>query len=322
MILFSLIFWIAMSAFCSGVESGIYSINPLHLRLYIEQESVWQKYAKRIAILLEDKQALICMILIYNNICNYCVSACSAQFITSLNLNCNTELISTLIITPIVFIFGETLPKNIFRNIETKIIYRLSIILYICKKLALPIIYILKSLVRFVSFLFHVQEENNEFYWNISQVTHLFSTGAKEGILTDQQKNIAKNIIQMQTESVKSTMIPLNTIGTLPPDFSKEMLLQKTKETNFTEFPVIDEKTGNILGIANFYHVFYEADDPKKLSVATCVSENSNVRDALYICTQKKQNILLVQNKEKKLVGVVTKQILFQYLLQKHRNVH
>lgn len=318
MTIFFILFWLFMSAIYCGLETGFYSLNPIRLRLHLEQKDSMYKMARRLEKLLEDKQSLICMTLIYTNLSHYFATSIATAYILSWNFSVNGELLSTLIMTPIIFLFSETIPKNIFRTRADHWIYYLSYLIEWCKIIITPLIWILKQIIRFFSFLFHIKKEKEELYWSRSQIIHLFSASAEDGLVTKQQNEIAHNIIAMKDDTVEKNMIPIKKIGTLTEDFTFEMVMQKTKETNFTDFPVIQKNTCKIIGIARFYDTYYN----KKVSIlpATCIEPSCNVRDALLLCTQNKQHILVVTDSNHCPIGLITKQILFQYLLKRHTN--
>jgi len=89
-----LILFILFSSYFSGIDIAIYCINRVRLQYKVDRGIRSAKIIKR---LLEDPQALICTVLIGNNIVNY-LAAATFTYIISKNMSqANSELVATLI---------------------------------------------------------------------------------------------------------------------------------------------------------------------------------------------------------------------------------
>jgi len=137
-----LILFILFSAYFSGIEIAIYCINRVRLQYKVDRGIRSAKIIKR---LLEDPQALICTILIGNNIMNYLAAAMFTS-ITSKNISqANPELVATLIMAPIMLVFAEVMPKNVCQRRADTFLYTASTSVKFFSQLFLPLVYILKG---------------------------------------------------------------------------------------------------------------------------------------------------------------------------------
>ncbi len=137
-----LILFILFSSYFSGIEIAIYCINRVRLQYKVDRGIRSAKIIKR---LLEDPQALICTILIGNNIMNYLAAAMFTS-ITSKNISqANPELVATLIMAPIMLVFAEVMPKNICQRRADTFLYTASSSVKFFSQLFLPLVYVLKG---------------------------------------------------------------------------------------------------------------------------------------------------------------------------------
>ena len=218
LIIIEIIFWMLLAGFFAGLETGIYSLNVLRLRLTMKDGPV-PAAVSRVHKLLSDKQSLICMTLIGTNLgIQFATSVCT-HYITTCNFPVNPEVLATLVLAPFIFLFSETIPKNIFRNQADVIIYRLSWVIGLLKNLFLPFIFLLRLLIDLCCFFIGSEEIREQAYLDRVQLKQLLLTGAEEGVLSVYQNTIAKNIMQLGKIPVKEAMIPLALTQTLAPGF-------------------------------------------------------------------------------------------------------
>ena len=306
-----------LAGFFAGLETGIYSLNMLRLRLMLKNKPV-AAAVLRIQQLLADKQALICMTLIGTNLGIHFATAVTTRYITTCNLPVNSEVVATLALAPFIFLFSETIPKNIFRNRADAIMYRLSWIIWLLKKLFLPFIFLLQMLINWCCFFIGSEETREQAYLDRVQLKQLLLTGAEEGVLSVYQNIIAKNIMQLEKIQVKAAMIPLAQTQTLAPDFSRSDILAKTKEFGFSRFPVYDPRQDRIHGIANFFDFFYLdiGQQMPPLRPAIFVGESDSIKTALTISRKNRQPMLII-TAGGHATGIVTTKNLVEYIVGK-----
>lgn len=106
---------IAMSGFYSGSETGLYSVSRLRMRVEAENGN---PAAQRLILAMKDDRAALSTLLVGTNVCNYFATILVAFLLTRLtNVDgSKSELYTTAICTPIVFVFGEVVPKTLFQR--------------------------------------------------------------------------------------------------------------------------------------------------------------------------------------------------------------
>ena len=101
-----------LGAFFSGSETGIYRLSKFRLRLGIEQKHPLSALLGKVTA---DSNALIFSMLIGNNLVNYLATSIVTVMLLNSALSENAaQLYATLIMSPVLFIFSEVIPKNIY----------------------------------------------------------------------------------------------------------------------------------------------------------------------------------------------------------------
>ncbi len=316
MVFIEIAFWILLAGFFAGLETGIYSVNKLRLRLQMEQDKI-KSNIKVLSNLLKDKEGLIYMTLLYTNLGVHLASATATTYIETFSLPIRSDILATLFLTPFIFIFSETVPKNIFCNKADFLLYKLPFIITFFKYLFLPFIWVLKAVIEFFFFFIAKEENSEENDLNRVQISRILSLESQENALTSYQKNIASKIMKMEEVGVEKVMIPFHQVAVLPKDFAMQDIMEKTRSTGFTRFPVYDTKEEKVLGIANFYDVYYTDMDEKKypLHSVVYIQNNRSVREALNLSSRHKKPMLVVVNSSQKILGIVTVKDLIKYFV-------
>ncbi|MCP4377457.1 MAG: DUF21 domain-containing protein, partial [bacterium] len=119
---------VIMCAIYCGMETGIYVINKVRLDLHAEGG---RSSARKLKTMLECQNNLLAVLLIGTNIAAYITTfAISAMFLLG-GAGHQSEWYTIALATPLLFIIGESVPKNVFQRSGEAMVYRLVWILRI-----------------------------------------------------------------------------------------------------------------------------------------------------------------------------------------------
>ena len=128
------------SAVFAGMETGIYVLNKVRLELRTARDD---HAAKRLSRALGRPQEMLGALLIANNASLYLVTALTVVLFTRAGSG-NPHLYTMMVVTPLLFVLGEMLPKNLFRVAGETLTYRLSWLLaglmFVCRWLGLTLL--------------------------------------------------------------------------------------------------------------------------------------------------------------------------------------
>jgi len=301
-----LILFILFSSYFSGIEIAIYCINRVRLQYKVDRGIRSAKIIKR---LLEDPQALICTILIGNNIVNYLAAATFTNIMSENISQANPELIATLILAPIMLVFAEVMPKNICQRRADTFLYTASPSIKFFSQLFLPLVYVLKGANKIPQL----------FLKNVSKRTTIFTPyrlgffireGVEEGIISSYQDMMARNIMKLGSIPIKKIMIPLKRTTMVSYDVSAEQIMGFAKSVRVSRLPVYKGSKSNIIGLINLFDFLSVGTEKSTISDFLKETEYLNaetlIDDALVRMQKTKQRMAIVTNKDNESIGIVT----------------
>ena len=296
-----------MSGYYSGIEMGIYCLNRVRLRHRIDRG--WRS-AKIIDRHLQNPRALLCTILIGNNIANFIAAALFAGILEKRTSLLHAELFTTIILAPILLVFAEVTPKNLFRKKSDTLLYSIAPTLDISHKLFYPLV-ILLTWISKIPFIFFGNPRKDDYtFLNPRRLMYFFSEGTEDGSLSGYQNLMTRNILKLGGVPVKRVMIPLKDIVSVPYDVDTLKLADLIRNKPFSRLPVYHGRKNDIAGIINlleFLSSHEEGNDIKRfVNAATYLNESLPVDDALFTLQKARQRMGIVIDKNKKTVGIVT----------------
>jgi magnesium and cobalt exporter, CNNM family len=240
---------VAASFLFSGFETGVYVLNRVRLRF--RQES-GNRTARRLQGILERPVVLIAVILVGNNVANFAASFSSQELLIHALGPIESALLNTVVLSPILFIFGEITPKDCFRRRADTWVEALTPVIA-------PLVSAATSLRRVLSLLPGVPEPGNKGSGGMAFTTRRrielsFQESAEEGGLSDHQGRLVSNILKLRRIALREVMTPLLPANLLP----ESVTVGETVRT------ARDSRAARLL-------VF--RDDPKKLTGQIIVRE-------------------------------------------------
>jgi putative hemolysin len=301
-----LIIFILSSAYFSGIEIAVYCVNHVRLQYKVDRGD---RSAKIIKKLLNDPQALICTILIGNNIVNYLASAIFTNIISKKVSYANSGLTATLILAPIMLIFAEVMPKDICQRNADKFLYPASPGIRFFSHIFSPLVYVLKGVNKIPQF----------FLKNVNKRTAIFTPyrlgffireGAKEGVISGYQDMMTRNIMRLGSIPIRKIMIPLNKATVVSSEVNVEQMKVLAKNVRFSRIPVFKGPRSNIVGVINVFDFLSVCTEESKISdflkETEHIGADTLIDDALVRMQKTKQRMAIVVDKNNKPIGIVT----------------
>ena len=302
-----LLVFVVLSAFCSGCETGVYRLSKVNLRINAE-------HGRRMSIilskLLEDTNGLIFSILISNNICNFATTTI-ATYLFAMYCGKNAEYYVAVFVTPLLFIFGEVVPKNIFFLRADTLMSIVTLPLWAAHKLLCltGITPLLKLIANRFARLFHSPQTGRS-YTNIRSTIDIISEETRhEGLLSKVQRDIMNRMANISNTTISSIMVPLDHAVMVSSRATREDLINTLKAHPYTRVLVYEGSKKNIIGYVNLYKAINSPEQDAGLT--KCVKEiksfpsRTTVIKAIKMMNQEKISIALVTHSNHNL-GIIT----------------
>ncbi|MFG0275505.1 MAG: CNNM domain-containing protein [Phycisphaerales bacterium] len=260
MILADLLPWIgvallgvALSSLFSGMETGVYCVNRLRLRVRAERGEPGARLLQRE---IDRQQRVLATLLIGNNIANYTGSLGVAAVMSAFELaEWQAILLNACALTPLLFVFGETLPKELFRAEADRLTPRLAPALLVVRllatiSLALPLVQAFAAIVQRLG-----GASSSGFRSERERVASLLHEGARFGLLSESQTTIAERVLAMQGLRVRDEMTPWAKATTVGVDWTRAQVESRFARRGHSYAPVVDN-AGRVLGVLDASEVW------------------------------------------------------------------
>lgn len=304
------------SALCSGMETGAYRLN--RVRLYV-QASQGRSSAKSLERIVAKPAALIGTLLIGNNLCNYAGTAGLGVILASMAMPVwQAVLINTVLVTFVLFVFGETLPKDLFAAHADRLMYPLAKLLVFLKALftwtgVLPIVVLISEVaIRIVG-----RAEGGALTPR-KRVEQMVREGAGVGLISSEQTELAQRALALSKRRVLAECTPWQQVVKVFETTERTALCRLAEESPRSRMPVINSR-GKIVGVVDIIDALL-MDDSEKAPVqaammpAVYLPASTTVREALSQMQREHIGLAIVRRPDGKPAGVVTMKDLVEPL--------
>jgi CBS domain containing-hemolysin-like protein len=290
----------------SGCETAISSCNQFKLRVKANDGHKTAKYA--IKFIDKFDKSVISVLIGYNiasTIMSTLATIMFAVFLPSELVN----LVSTVTIAVLCYVFSDTLPKIIARAApDTYVrvsVYPMIFFYYLFWPLT-QFFYLISKLVKKV---FKVKEDVTFTEEDFSNTVESFE---ETGVLEEDESDVIQNALDFDDITVKECFTPLDKMTCICIDGLTNVQLNKLLlDSKFSRIPIYSENIDNIIGILNVKQYFNEYMEDKHVSVPSILSEPyfispNTMIDDLFEGFKKHRTHLAIVKQNEKVLGMIT----------------
>jgi CBS domain containing-hemolysin-like protein len=215
----------------------------------------------------------------------------------------------------IILIFGETIPKAIFRRERNKLIVFLAPILKLTFNLFSPL---LKILTHLTSSLKEIKDKE-ENYLTKERMKILIDEGEKGGVVGKNEGEIINGVFELSEVKVKEVMTPRVNMVCVEAETKLKEVIKIFKEHKYSRIPVYDGNIDEIIGIIyikdllNFWN--FEKEDLRAIEFIRLpffIPESKPIGDLLKEFRQKMIHVAIVVDEYGGTTGIVTLEDLLE----------
>lgn len=292
---------LVLSGFFSSAETALFSISKTKARHLAKSKG---KVYQLIQQMKNDPHRLLTTILIGNNLVN--VAAASMATAVTLKFFPNYAVgIATGIMTLLILVFGEVLPKSIATRNNVLIakiiiypIYWLSILLY-------PAVLFLNFIPKLTGKIKKTPAITEEELMTFVEMVE------EEGEIKEEEKELIHKIFEFDDTNASEIMTPRADMFVI--EANKELKLDKIVKSGFTRIPVIEGNIENVIGIINIKDVFlHQATSDKEIDIRKImtkpyfVPENKKLDKLMHQFKKRKHHIAIVVDEHGGVSGLIT----------------
>ena len=244
---------LCLSAFFSGAETALTTVNKLKIRTLVEDNI---KGAKTVSKLIEEPGKMLSAILIGNNIINISASAIATTMAIDFFGSKWIGLV-TGILTLLILIFGEITPKSISTIYNEKISLFAATPIYYFTKLLTPVIFIVNKLCIGLMFFLRIDPTAKTSSMTENELRTILEYSHEEGIIESEERRMITNVVDFGDALAKDVMVPRIDMAFASVDLTYEELVQAFATEKYTRMPVYSESRDNVIGIVNLKDLFF-----------------------------------------------------------------
>ncbi|TAN39084.1 MAG: DUF21 domain-containing protein [Verrucomicrobia bacterium] len=293
------------TAFYSGIETGLISINRLRLRHLVRRKvsgaDILQKF-------LQHPDELLGTTLVGLNI----GTTLAAVLATSIGLRLAGmlgEVAADIVLTFVILVACEYIPKAWFQSFPALRCLPFARLLEGSRILLTPLRVPLMGVVKLLTPLPAAQKGAP--FITREELFHLTTEGQTSGVLTDQEHRMIHGVFELKMKTCREVMTARDQIIHVAADTSVEQLLDLARAKGVTRLPVRDEPQGAFIGVVNIYDVLYDEQPAGKTARAymrqpQLVADHTPVDHVMPRMRVTRQPMVLVVDERMEVIGLVT----------------
>jgi CBS domain containing-hemolysin-like protein len=302
-----------LEGFFSGSEIAVVGADLLKIR---DLAGKGDLRARKVHYFLKHPDRLLSTTLLGTNLC-VVVNASIVTYLLSSKLGFSTEGLATLILSPLVLILGEIIPKSLAQRMPTSIALRsvsvLSWIYLIFRPLSASLLFMAKVMVP------GCRELGDRFYFSREDLALLVEDHQGVADIEEQEREIIHKVIGLSDIQVRETMKPVNQVLVLEDGEPALRAMEIFKEWGYSRIPVYSDNVYNIVGVVTIYDLL-KVEDPalpvgKVKRAAYFVPEYKRVDDLLQEMKERRVPMAVVVDEYGAAIGITTVEDLVEELV-------
>lgn len=246
--LFFIFLLLALSASFSSLETALFSLTPLQRYRMKESGGIMALIPKA----LEKPRELLTTVLFGNELVNVGIAIIAGSITYHFFGGTDTKsvyLISTVVTTIVLLLFGEIVPKNVAIRYPLLLSQVLIVPYQLVAWVAYPFRVVFTKIADVIVSLFGADPQKGRRLIVEEELRSLLELGGTRGTLADLERTLLQNALDFSGIRVPQVMIPREEIISTTTDADLEGVLEILRNHRLSRLPVYDSKREKILGV-------------------------------------------------------------------------
>ena len=308
----SVLLLLMASAFTSGTETAMTGASKARIHQLAGEGSRGARLAKR---LLEQKERLIGSLLLGNNLFNVLATAIAADVLIKLFGDAGIAY-ATLIMTALVVVFAEVLPKTYAIRHPERMALTVSPLANLLVFVLSPVTQLVQWMINGAFRLVGVRAQNDLYSSSFEALRGTIDLHAEQGTMTKQDRDMLGGILDLDEVEVRAVMTHRGTMETIDAEQTMTQILQQVVSSPYSRFPVWRGEPESIIGVLHAKDLLNAVEKHgaglDELKVENLfqrpwfVPDTTPLKRQLVAFRQKRQHLALVVDEYGDLEGLVT----------------
>jgi CBS domain containing-hemolysin-like protein len=298
------------SGFFSSSEIALFSLPAHQVDAMVEQGLLG---AGAVKSLKEDPHRLLVTILVGNNMVNITMSSISTTIVGFYFDPGTAVIVSSLGITSMVLIFGESAPKSYAVEHTEVHARRVARGLKIVEKVLWPLITLFYYLTGIVNRITGGSPSIESTYVTRDEIRNMIKTGEREGILDEEERQLLQRTLRFTDATAKEVMTPRLDMAAVSKDATVEEAIQECMRARHARLPVYQGSLDNVIGVFDIrdledtdYGAFADRKVEDVVTPTLHVPESKNVDELLSEMREKRMHMVIVIDEFGATEGLIT----------------
>ena len=306
------------SNYFSSSEMAYSSCNRLRLEGAMEDGSKRAAIAVKIVDRYDDALSAI---LIGNNLVNIAASSLGSVLVLLIAGDDSYTWISTVVITALVVIFGETMPKIIAKGSANRLALSRSYFIRGLTIVLKPVIWIVVGIVKLLTMGMKGEESDTDEEAAAMELTSIIETAEDEDVLDEDRSELVQAAIDFSDVSASEVMTARVDVVALDIDDDLSKQIAVIDEAQYSRIPVYEDSVDNIIGVLYVNHFLKALTDEEKPDIRSLLMEPCYVYKTMKLpavlseLRRAKQHLAIVTDEYGGTLGVLSMEDVLEQLV-------
>jgi putative hemolysin len=278
-----------LSAFFSGSETALTALDRFRLKYLVEKK---RPGAERLDRLIEHPDRLLSAILIGNNVVNIAASVFATALFIKLYGD-QGELMTILVMTPVLLIFSEVCPKTYAAQNPERVSFLVMRPILLIMWLLTPLIWLVTGISRLLTRLFPGEADRPLI--SEDEIKSIISVGEQDGVVAEEQRRMLHGVFELSKSRVRDLMVPRTEVVGIEAGSSFSEVLSLVQTAHHSRFPVYRESLDSIVGIIHSKDILNYVNRPEEFQL------EREARAPYFVPESKPVNLLLQSFRARKI---------------------
>lgn len=310
-------FLILISAFFSSTEIAFASVNTARLKSKRQEKD---SLALRLAIkIAEDYENALGAVLVGNNLANTASSALATLIVID-TLGEGYVWLATLVMTLLVLLFGEIIPKVLAKQMAEYFCLIVSIPIYFLATVLKPVTWMIMGIVKLSSKLWESSIADSDAV-SEDDFENIIDIVEDEGVLDEEQCDLLQNALDFDDVLAYEVITPRVDMQAIDIRDPYEVNLRKMSEFTYSRVPVFEDTPDNIIGILHLNHFYKSFVENERVNIrelllpAISVHKTMPLPDVLEKMKETKTHMVIVLDEYGGTMGILTMEDVLEQLV-------
>lgn len=316
-LLLLLVILLAFSSFFSSTETAVASINRIRLKNMAAQGN---KKAAHVLAITADFDRVLSAILIGNNLVNISAATIGTILFTHW-FGTSGAGISTVVLTFIILLFGEILPKSYAKIHADLFLLRVVGLLHFFMLLFSPVIHLLLKATRLFARKSRHQTAGHPMVTE-QELKYLIEESHNEGVLEEQESDLVQSALDFDETTVDEILTPRVDVVAIHESTPVEQVKERFLEDGYSRLPIYHETIDRIVGVLYFKDFFNaylkhrnELEITSIMQPVICVPPKKPISELMKELQRQKIHMAVVSDQYGGTIGIITLEDVLEELV-------